>query len=153
VSSRVRLAGLALAIRTVAWGGPKADPFGIAPAPLSFRALASRAKLSGANWALNFEHVHRQSFDECIARSAVLDFEAPTSAKASAATTRRVSALKSKACAAPEHPSASSATGRARRPDQRCEDQLGCRRMGGCYVPEHSLGWGVEWGCARKPKE
>jgi hypothetical protein len=25
--------------------------------------------------ALNFEHVHRQSFGECIARSAVLDFE------------------------------------------------------------------------------
>ncbi len=29
--------------------------------------------------ALNFEHVHRQSFGECIARSAVMDFEEPTS--------------------------------------------------------------------------
>jgi hypothetical protein len=38
VYSRVRLAGLALAIRTVALGGPKAAPVGIAPAPLSFRA-------------------------------------------------------------------------------------------------------------------
>ena len=35
---------------TVALGGPKAAPVGIAPAPLSFRALASRAKLFGANW-------------------------------------------------------------------------------------------------------
>ena len=50
VYSRVRLAGLALAIRTVALSGPKAAPVGIAPAPLSFRALASRAKLFGANW-------------------------------------------------------------------------------------------------------
>ena len=36
----------------------------------------------------------------CMPRSAVLDFGAPTSAKACAATPRRVSALKSEACAA-----------------------------------------------------
>jgi hypothetical protein len=74
VCSRVRLAGLALAIRTVALGGWKAGRVGIAPAPLSFRALASRANCS-EQIDLTFEHVHRQSFGECIARSAVLGFE------------------------------------------------------------------------------
>jgi hypothetical protein len=63
------VAGLALAISILAWGGRKAAPVGIAPAPLSFRAPASRTKLFGANW-LNFEHVP-------IARSAVLDCEGP----------------------------------------------------------------------------
>ena len=120
-----------LAIRTVALGGPKADPVGIARAPLSFRALASRAKLSGANWpSTSSMFIARASANALPARPSWTS-RAPTSAKASAATPRRVSALKSKACAAPEHPSASSAISRARRPDQRSWDQSGCRRMGG----------------------
>ena len=78
------LAGLALAIRTVALGGRKAAPVEIAPAPLSFRALASKAKLFGAI-ALNFEHIHRQTSPNALP-AWPLPWRAPTSANASAAT-------------------------------------------------------------------
>ena len=84
--SRVRLAGLALAIRTVALGGRKAAPVGIAPAPLSFRALASGAKLFGQIGRSTSSMFIARGFGECIARSAVLDFGAPTSAKACTGT-------------------------------------------------------------------
>ena len=97
-------------IRTVALGGRKAAPVGIAPAPLSFRALASRAKLFRTIWPSNFEHVHRQSFGECTARSSVLDFEGANEREglrcdAQARLRNRRPAQR------PEHPSASSATG------------------------------------------
>ena len=85
VYSRVRLAGLALAIRTVALGGPKAAPVGIAPAPLSFRALASRAKLFGANWpSTSSMFIARASANALPARPSWTS-RAPTSAKACAA--------------------------------------------------------------------
>ena len=56
--SRVRLAGLALAIRTVALGGPKAAPVGSAGSaqpPALEQGQILRSKL-----ALNVEYVHRQ---------------------------------------------------------------------------------------------
>ena len=46
--SRVRLAGVALAIRTVALGGRKAAPVGIAPAPLRPEASAATPKCVSA---------------------------------------------------------------------------------------------------------
>ena len=48
MSSRVRLAGLALTIRTVASGGGKAAPVGPAPAPLGREASAATPKCVSA---------------------------------------------------------------------------------------------------------
>jgi hypothetical protein len=50
--------------------------------------------------ALNFEHVHRQSFGNCIARSVVVDFEGPNEREGLRGDARRVSTLKLKACGA-----------------------------------------------------
>lgn len=72
--SRVRLAGLALAICTLALGGPKAAPVGIAPAPHRFTRTCKQGQLFGA---INFTRVIAGGAvgANALSRSAVLDSE------------------------------------------------------------------------------
>ena len=74
--SRVRLAGLALAIRTLALGGPKAAPVGIAPAPHRFTRTCKQGQLFGAIALQLHARYRRRSFGaNALSRSAVLDSE------------------------------------------------------------------------------